>query len=128
MHRTAARLFVLAAIAEAISWLALLIGMAVKYGPPGNEIGVQIFGPLHGGLFVAYVGLVLLVARLYRWGWLTIVAALVCAVPPFATLGFERWAHRRGLLGRPFGAPAPADADAVVRADAGPALPGSVRR
>ncbi|MDG4787323.1 DUF3817 domain-containing protein [Micromonospora sp. WMMD1102] len=98
MHRTVVRLFVLAAVAEAFSWLALLIGMAVKYGPPRNEIGVQIFGPVHGGLFVAYVGLVLLVARLGRWRWLTVAVALVCAVPPFATLGFERWARRRGLL------------------------------
>ncbi|GIG87388.1 DUF3817 domain-containing protein [Plantactinospora endophytica] len=98
MHRTAVRLFVVAAVAEAISWLALLAGMAVKYGPPGNEIGVKIFGPVHGGLFLAYVALVLLVARLGRWGWLTVGVALVCAVPPFATLGFERWARRRGLL------------------------------
>ncbi|GAB3978105.1 DUF3817 domain-containing protein [Plantactinospora veratri] len=98
MHRTAVRLFVLAAVAEAISWLGLLVGMAVKYGPPGNEIAVQIFGPVHGGLFVAYVGLVLLVARLGRWRWLTAVVALACAVPPFATIVFERWARRRGLL------------------------------
>ncbi|MDW5322700.1 DUF3817 domain-containing protein [Plantactinospora sp. KLBMP9567] len=110
------RLFVLAAVAEAISWLALLVGMAVKYGPPGNEIGVQIFGPVHGGLFLAYVGLVLLVARLGRWRWLTVGVALVCAVPPFATLGFERWARRRGLLtvsstGSGTGAGQPAGAD-----------------
>lgn len=26
------------------------------------------------------------------------LVALVCAVPPFATLFFERWATRRGLL------------------------------
>ncbi|MEE6259830.1 DUF3817 domain-containing protein [Plantactinospora sonchi] len=103
MNRTAVRLFVLAAIAEAGSWLALLVGMAVKYGPPGNEIGVKIFGPVHGGLFIAYVALVLVVGRLHRWGWLTVGAALVCAVPPFATLGFERWARRRGLLTGPAG-------------------------
>jgi integral membrane protein len=106
MHRTAVRLFVVAAIAEAVSWLALLVGMAVKYGPPGNEIGVQIFGPVHGGLFVAYVGLVLLVGRLCRWNWLTVGVALLCAVPPFATLAFERWAGRRGLLTVPTTPPA----------------------
>ncbi|WP_369931182.1 DUF3817 domain-containing protein [Plantactinospora sp. BC1] len=100
------RLFVLAAVAEATSWLGLLVGMAVKYGPPGNEIGVQIFGPVHGGLFVAYVGLVLLVARLGRWRWLTVGVALACAVPPFATLVFERWARRRGLLNVASGDPA----------------------
>ncbi|GGM29157.1 hypothetical protein GCM10012279_54820 [Micromonospora yangpuensis] len=88
-----------AAIAEAGSWLALLIGMAVKYGPPGNEIGVQIFGPIHGALFVAYGVLVLMVARLHRWSLLATGVALACAVPPFATIVFERWAARRGMLG-----------------------------
>ncbi|MGW4460572.1 DUF3817 domain-containing protein [Micromonospora sp. NBC_01796] len=101
MRRTAQKLFVVAAIAEAISWLALLTGMIFKYGPTENEIGVQIFGPIHGGLFVAYVGLVLLVSRLGRWSWSVTLVALVCAIPPLATLGFERWARRRGLLSDP---------------------------
>ncbi|MGC4806313.1 DUF3817 domain-containing protein [Micromonospora sp. DT233] len=98
MREKITRLFVAAAVAEACSWLALLIGMAVKYGPPDNEIGVKIFGPVHGALFVAYGLLVLAVARLQRWRpWPTLVA-LACAVPPFATLFFERWAARRGML------------------------------
>ncbi len=92
------RLFVVAAIAEAISWAGLLAGMAVKYGPPGNELGVQIFGPIHGALFVIYGALVLAVARVRRWSLLAAVVALACAVPPFATIAFERWARRRGML------------------------------
>ncbi len=110
MRERVTRLFVVAAIAEAISWAALLAGMAVKYGPPGNELGVQIFGPIHGGLFVAYGLLVLAVARLRRWSLPATGVALLCAVPPFATLVFERWARRRGLL---------ADAPVPVR-DAAP--------
>lgn len=98
MRRTAITLFVVVAIAEAFSWLALLIGMVVKYGPSGTETGVQIFGPIHGGLFMAYVGLVLVVSRLARWSWLVTGVALACAVPPFATVLFERWARRRGIL------------------------------
>lgn len=98
MREKVTRLFVAAAIAEACSWLALLAGMAVKYGPPGNELGVKIFGPIHGGLFIAYGVLVLAVARLRRWSLPVTVVALACAVPPFATLIFERWAHRRGML------------------------------
>lgn len=98
------RLFVVTAIAEACSWAGLLAGMAVKYGPPGNEIGVQIFGPIHGALFAAYGLLALAVARMHRWSVPATLLALVCAVPPFATLVFERWARRRGMLagaGRP---------------------------
>ena len=92
------RLFVMAAIAEAISWAGLLAGMVVKYGPPGNELGVQVFGPIHGALFVIYGALVLAVARVHRWGLLATAVALACAVPPFATIAFERWARRRGML------------------------------
>ncbi|WP_410809535.1 DUF3817 domain-containing protein [Micromonospora sp. 067-2] len=99
MREKVTGLFVAAAIAEACSWLALLVGMLVKYGPPGNELGVKIFGPIHGGLFVAYVLLVLAVARLHRWSPIATVVALACAVPPFATLAYERWARRRGMLG-----------------------------
>ncbi|WBB70881.1 DUF3817 domain-containing protein [Micromonospora sp. WMMD812] len=99
MRDKVTKLFVGAAIAEACSWLGLLVGMAVKYGPPGNEVGVKIFGPIHGGLFVAYLVLVLAVARRHRWSLLATAVALVCAVPPFATVVFERWASRRGMLG-----------------------------
>lgn len=67
MARTTVRLFLLVATAEAISWAGLLIGMYVKYVADGGERGVQIFGPIHGGIFVAYVVLTLLVARLQRW-------------------------------------------------------------
>ncbi|MEU5567258.1 DUF3817 domain-containing protein [Micromonospora musae] len=99
MRDRVTKLFVGAAIAEACSWLGLLVGMAVKYGPPDNELGVKIFGPIHGGLFVVYLLLVLLVARRHRWSLLATGVALACAVPPFATLVYERWARRRGMLG-----------------------------
>ncbi|MFU8875876.1 DUF3817 domain-containing protein [Micromonospora sp. SL4-19] len=101
------RLFVAAAIAEACSWAALLADMVVKYGPPRNEIGVHVFGPIHGALFVVYGILVLVVARQRHWSLLRTAVALVCAVPPFATVLFERWARRRGLLGEPVGVERP---------------------
>ena len=98
MREKVTRLFVTVAIAEAFSWLGLLIAMGVKYGPLGNELGVKIFGPLHGFLFVAYGVLVLLTAWQRRWSVLATGLALVCAVPPLATLAFERWARKRGML------------------------------
>ncbi|MFD2766992.1 DUF3817 domain-containing protein [Micromonospora eburnea] len=101
MREKMVRLFVVAAIAEACSWAGLLAGMAVKYGPPRNEIGVHVFGPVHGALFVAYGIVVLVVARQRRWSLPRTAVALLCAVPPFATVLFERWARRRGLLGEP---------------------------
>jgi hypothetical protein len=55
-------LFAVAAFLEGFTWAGLLIGMWLKYGPVGNELGVKIFGPLHGGAFLFYV----VVTVLYR--------------------------------------------------------------
>jgi integral membrane protein len=94
---TPGRAFRLFAIAEACSWAGLLIGMFFKY-VVGNDIGVQIFGPIHGALFVAYVVVSLVAHRPLRWDVRTLVLALVASIPPLATLWFERWAERTGRL------------------------------
>lgn len=91
-------LFAAVAIAEAVSWAMLLVGMLFKYVVVGNEIGVKIAGPVHGALFSAYVVLTLLQAWAGRWRIGVTLVALVCAIPPFATLLFELWARSRGLL------------------------------
>ena len=97
----AERVFRVAAVAEACSWAALLAGMAVKYLGSGSETGVHVFGPVHGGLFVAYVLVTLVCARVRRWSPVTTVLALAASIPPFATVAFERWATRTGRLHRP---------------------------
>ncbi|WP_081788577.1 DUF3817 domain-containing protein [Candidatus Blastococcus massiliensis] len=96
--RTAATAFRIVAVAEAFSWLGLLIGMFVKYVPETSEIGVKIFGPIHGGIFVAYVVVALLASRVLRWTPATTVLALAASVPPLVTVWFERWATRTGRL------------------------------
>ena len=107
MGRSFVRLFFVAATLEAISWLGLLAGMYVKYFTDGGELGVQIFGPFHGGIFVAYVLLTLVVARILHWPvWVTLLG-LACSVPPFATLAFEWWAVRSGRLAWPAREPNP---------------------
>jgi integral membrane protein len=98
VRRVLPSLFTAVAIAEAVSWAALLTGMFFKYVVVRNEIGVQIAGPIHGALFVAYLAVAVLLARQAAWRWWIAAVALVCAVPPFATLIFERWARSRGLL------------------------------
>jgi integral membrane protein len=95
---TAARAFRVVAIAEACSWAGLLLGMFFKYVVVRNDIGVTVFGPIHGALFVAYVVVTLLTARVFRWDLRTLVIALVASIPPLATLWFERWARRSGRL------------------------------
>lgn len=104
--RTVATVFRAAAIAEAISWIGLLAGMFVKYVPQTSEVGVQVFGPIHGAIFVAYAVLALLVGRTLGWSRGTTLLALLASIPPLATVWFERRATRAGIL--PAGGVAPA--------------------
>lgn len=96
--RTVATAFRIVAVAEALSWIGLLVGMFVKYVPGTSELGVQIFGPVHGGIFVAYVVVALVAARALRWSIGTTLLALLASIPPLATIWFERWATRTGRL------------------------------
>jgi len=86
------------AFAEALSWLGLLIGMYFKYVPKSGEAGVQLFGPIHGSIFVAYVVLAVLVSRRQNWSTTTTALALAASIPPCFTVVFELWAKRTGKL------------------------------
>ncbi|WP_249124209.1 DUF3817 domain-containing protein [Saccharopolyspora erythraea] len=91
--------FRLVAVAEAVSWAALLLAMAAKYGL-GQPLGVTVAGWVHGVVFTAYVVTCLVVFSPLRWRFRVLVLALVASVPPLASVWFERWARRRGLLER----------------------------
>ena len=88
------------AISEAVTWALLLTGMFLKYVTETTELGVQVFGMVHGVVFIAYCLVTILVAIDQRWSLARTVLGLGAAVPPFATLIFEVYADRRGLLGR----------------------------
>ncbi len=94
----ARQIFRIVAFAEALSWLGLLIGMYFKYVPETTELGVQVFGPIHGGVFVLYLLVTLMARRAFGWSFKTFVLAVVASIPPFATAVFEIVADRRGLL------------------------------
>ena len=94
----AALLFRAVALAEAGSWVALLGGMFVKWVLRESEAGVQMFGPVHGAVFMAYVVVTLVVWRVLRWDARTGLLALAASVPPLATLCFDRYATRTGRL------------------------------
>lgn len=101
---TPAGRFRLVAVLEAVSWAGLLIAMLFKWvigaNPTDLQLGVQIMGPIHGTVFLAYVLMSLLVARPLSWNFKTLALALVASVPPFGSIVFERWAARRGHLGK----------------------------
>jgi integral membrane protein len=69
------------AVAEAISWLALIVATIVKYTAE-QPIGVKILGPVHGILFIAYVILALAVRTQLRWSARTTLIVLVDSVLP----------------------------------------------
>jgi integral membrane protein len=96
--RTVTGVFRVVAVAEAVSWALLLAGMFVKWVLRTSEVGVQVAGPVHGAVFVAYVLVTLVAWRVLRWSPGTAFLALAASVPPFTTLWFERWAQRTGRL------------------------------
>ena len=91
-------LFRRVAVAEAITWALLLSGMFLKYVTETTELGVRVFGMVHGVVFVAYCVTTALVAVDQRWSARRTVLGLVAAVPPFCTVWFDRHAEARGLL------------------------------
>ncbi|MCT7372909.1 DUF3817 domain-containing protein [Mycolicibacterium llatzerense] len=91
--------FRLIALAEALSWVGLLTGMYFKYfGTPRTEIGVQIFGMVHGIVFLAFLATGLIVGWAARWSPLTWVSAALASIVPLASVIFLRWAERNGAL------------------------------
>ncbi len=85
-------IFKIAALAEALGWTMLISGIAISYFiTPGNNIAVQIAGHLHGGLFMIYIALALLVAPSLNWRPIRIILAGLASVPPYGSLLFEMW-------------------------------------
>ena len=94
----AGRVFAIVAFIEAAPWAGLLIGMLLKYGTGTTDLGVWLFGRLHGAAFVLYVVVAVGAGVRLRWPLWALLVALVAAVPPLATLPVEVWFRRRGLL------------------------------
>ncbi len=94
------RVFAAAAFIEAITWAGLLLGMLLKHGTHTTDLGVWLFGRLHGGAFLFYLAATLLAAVRMRWPWWAWALALLAAVPPLLTVPAEMLLRRQGLLSR----------------------------
>ena len=107
--RSTAGRFRLVALAEAVSWVGLLVGMYFKYlGTPRTEVGVKVFGMAHGLIFIAFVITALLAGRAFGWGATTWLLALLASIVPLGSVIFLIWADRTarlGLAGAPAGSP-----------------------
>jgi integral membrane protein len=75
------RWFRVVALAEAISWLALIVATIVKYAA-NAPLGVHVLGPIHGVLFLGYVVLALEVRRRLQWDARTLLLVLAESVVP----------------------------------------------
>ena len=94
----AGRWFAIAAFIEAFTWAGLLVGMVLKYGTGTTDLGVWLFGRLHGAAFLFYLVVTLGVAHRLKWPLWAAVLALLAAIPPLVTWPLEVWFKRRGLL------------------------------
>ena len=84
------RFFQISGILETISTISLFfIAMPMKY-IGGNEILVKIIGPIHGGLFVLYCGLVGWEQNQGRINSNLAIKAMLAAIPPGGPIWFDR--------------------------------------
>lgn len=98
--RSRAGRFRLIALAEAVSWVGLLIGMYFKYlGTPRTEVGVKVFGMTHGLVFIAFIVSGLLLGTAVRWKPVTWLLALLASVAPLCSVIFLSWAEKTGRMG-----------------------------
>ncbi|HEY8082739.1 MAG TPA: DUF3817 domain-containing protein [Solirubrobacterales bacterium] len=81
------------ALTEATSFIALLVASYFKHQGDG-ELGVQILGPIHGGLFILYVIVALNVRSSLGWSGITTFWILVGAVVPFGGYVVDWWLVR----------------------------------
>jgi integral membrane protein len=89
--------------------------MYFKYlGSPRIEIGVKVFGMVHGVVFIAFVVAAVLAGIAYSWSARTWLLALLGSIVPLGSVIFLIWADRSAKLGprsgsRPDGSGTPAD-------------------
>ncbi len=90
-------LFRIAAIAEAVGWTILIVGIVTeRYITPGNNAAVLIAGQTHGMIFFGYMVAAVGLYPSLGWSRFRVLCALVISVPPYGTLLFEQWiAHGR---------------------------------
>jgi integral membrane protein len=86
------------ALAEVATWTLLLVGMFLKYVTHTTELGVRVFGLMHGVVFIAFCLVTLLLWVNQRWTLREGLLGLLSAVPPFLTVWWEQRLERRGRL------------------------------
>lgn len=94
------RLLHVVSFAEAGTWAFLILGMLTKYlwAPALGDGLVAFAGAAHGTAFMLYLFVATVIGVNARWRWWMFVLAWASSIPPFFTLLFDWFAHRRGAL------------------------------
>lgn len=80
----------LTGLVEGTSTLVLFgVAMPLKYGA-GMPMAVTVVGGIHGGLFVAYVAMIVLALARHRWPVWRGVALFIAAIVPFGPFIMDR--------------------------------------
>lgn len=98
---TPRRFYRVVAIAEAITWTMLIVGLLLKYVVAPGEVGdlaVRIGGTIHGFVFITYAATAVIVGLNQRWGIPLIGLGVLTAIVPYATIPFDHWLERHGRL------------------------------
>lgn len=74
---------------EATSYLGLLAAVIVKYAG-GTDAGVSVMGPIHGVLYLVFVGAVLRFYDDLGWSFSKAVVAMVMGAIPFGGFHLDR--------------------------------------
>ena len=77
------------AVVEAVSYLVLLAASVAKHGFGVHGL-VETIGPVHGVIFLVYLGLALAVRRPLGWDPTTTATVVIAAVIPLGALVVER--------------------------------------
>jgi integral membrane protein len=84
------RNFKLIALIEATTFLLLLLASYVKR-VDDQPLGVEVLGPIHGLLFIAYVAMALALRERAGWTGKQTTLILIGAVVPFGGYAVDRW-------------------------------------
>ncbi|MEY2693669.1 MAG: hypothetical protein RL142_17 [Actinomycetota bacterium] len=91
-------LFVVFAIAEAVTWTLLILGLLARAFASITPIVVTVIGGIHGLVFLGYGVTAALVGVNQRWSTGKIVLGIALAIVPYATIPFERLQLKKKTL------------------------------
>lgn len=86
------------AIAEAITWTLLILGLLARAFTSIAPIVVTVIGGIHGLVFLGYGVTAALVGVNQRWSTGKIALGIALAIVPYATIPFERLQLKKETL------------------------------